>query len=122
MPPVILYGSAGCYQSEELEDLPEHGLEGLAKRTLIRRVESSQFLEDEGRVNGREDGFKDRRFKQSRPLPILHLHLTHGEGRGLPTGDCHNQEIGASLMVGWAADDDGRTAFDGGLIRKREGD
>lgn len=100
MPHVILYGSASCYQGVELDDLPEHGPEGLAKRTLIRRGESSQFLEDEGWVDGREDGFEDRRFEQSRPLPILHLHLTHGEGRGLPTGDCHYEEIGACLMIG----------------------
>ena len=122
MPHVILYGSASCYQSVELDDLPDHGPEGVAKRALIRRGQSAQFLEDKGWVDGCEDGFEDRWFEQSRPLPILHLHLTHGEGRGLPTGDCHDEEIGASLMVGRAADHDGRTAFDGGLIRKREGD
>lgn len=60
-----------------------------------------------------EDGFKDRRFEQSRSLPILHLHLTHGEGRGLPTGNCHDQEIGAGR---------GGAAFDSGLIREGKGD
>ncbi len=108
--------------SEELDDLPEHGPEGLAKRILIRGGESPQFLEDKGWVDRREDGFEDRRLEQSCPLPILHLHLTHGEGRGLPTGDCHDQEIGAGLMIGRAANHDGWTAFDSGLICEGEGD
>ena len=116
-----LVRSAGCRQSEELDDLPEHGPEGLTKRTLIHRGESAQFLEDKGWVDGGEDGYEDRRFEQARPLPILHLHLTHGEGKGLPTGDCHDEEIEACLMVGLAADHDGGTAFDGGLIHRREG-
>ncbi len=103
-------------------DLPEHGPEGLAKRTLIRRGESAQLLEDEGLVDGGEDGFEHRRLEQSRALPILHLHLAHGEGRGLSTGNRHDQKIGAGLMIGRAANHDGRTAFDSGLIRKREGD
>lgn len=105
-----------------VEDLPEHSPKSLAKRGLIRCGESAQFLEDEGWVDGGEDRFEDGWLEQSRPLPILYLHLTQGEKRGLPTGDRHNQEIGASLMVGRAADHDGRTAFDGGLIRKRKGD
>jgi len=105
-----------------VDDLSEHGPESLAKRTLIRRGESAQFHEDEGWVDGPEDGFEDRRFEQSRPLPILHLHLTHRERGGLPTGDRHDEEIGTGLMIGRAADHDGGAAFDGGLIRKREGD
>ncbi len=117
-----MYGSAGCYQSVELDDLPEHGPKGLAKRTLIRRGKSAQFLEDKGWVDGGEDGFEHRRFEQSRSLPILYLHFTYREGRRLPTGDRHDQEIRTGLVVGRTADHDGGTAFDGGLIREGEGD
>jgi hypothetical protein len=68
---VILYGSVSCRQSEELDDLPEHGPEGLTKRTLIRRGESAQFLEDEGWVDSGEDGFEQSR-PPANPEPAPH--------------------------------------------------
>ena len=59
----------------------------------------------------------------SYPVPCNLVPAPHPRRRrGLPTGDRHDEEIGASLMVGRVAGHDGRTAFDGGLIRKREGD
>ena len=43
-----------------VDNLPDHCPEGLPKRTLIRRGESAQFLEDKGWVDGGEDGFEHR--------------------------------------------------------------
>lgn len=85
------------------------------------RRQSPELFQYEGRLDSGEDRFEDGRLEQPRTLPVLDLHLAHGQRGWLLTGNRHDEEIWPCPMVGAAANHHGGTTFDGGLIGEGKG-
>lgn len=79
--------------------LPEDCADGAAKGFLVFGLEAPEAADDEGRVDGGDDGFDDRRFDEAGRLPVGDLHFTEGGGGPCLAGYCHDDQIAPATVI-----------------------